>query len=115
MKLKVTSARESFRRSGLEFTREPRLIDVIKLKLTDEQIAGIINEPNLNVQQGQFGDEPARSVSANKAAADKATAADKKIEGMIAAADKKAADKIADAQKKADTIVAAAKKSSGKK
>ena len=51
MKLRVTSARERFRRSGVEFTREPRVIDTEELGLTEAQVEAIRAEPNLNVRE----------------------------------------------------------------
>ncbi|MGE4501981.1 MAG: HI1506-related protein [Thiomicrospira sp.] len=63
--LKVRAATASFRRAGMVFTRDPRVIKVADL--TDDQINAIKSEPNLVVveldevtfDQAGLGDAPA--------------------------------------------------------
>lgn len=67
--LKVRSATASFRRAGMVFTRDPRVIKVADL--TDDQINAIKSEPNLVVvelDEAPADEAPAKPARQTRAA-----------------------------------------------
>lgn len=114
-KIQVKSKPASFRRAGLSFDRNGRVLDTADL--TKEQLKALADEPNLSVTEiADEGDSKAAKKAAEKAAAEQAAAekaAAEKAAAEQAATEKAAAEKVA--TEKAPAGNSAAKKSTGTK
>lgn len=96
-KIQVKSKPASFRRAGLSFDRNGRVLDTAEL--TKEQLKALADEPNLSVTEvADEADSKAAKKAAEKAAAEQAAAekaAAEKTTAEKAAADNAAAKKPA--------------------